>query len=370
VQSHLASSVQRKVVLLRDGWDSKLEGARTADAGIPEGVRREIAAMRLGEMSRGETVTDPATGSSWFVRAIAPETPEFGLIAVDLGAVTTPETEAIARRIESVLTDATATLRHLDIGRAIREAEMRAETDRLREAVIGSVSHDLRSPLTSILCSASILRDAPALAADARLAGLVDAIRDEAERHNNDIQNLLDASRISSRGVRPEPEWCDPTDIVHAAIERFRKRYPNRPLELSLNRDLPLLRVDSTLVEQALLQVIDNAAKYSSPNSTIEIAAQARDNTVRLVVSDQGIGLTHADKAGMWNQFFRGDRHAATSTGSGLGLWVAHAFVTTNGGTIVAASDGEGCGTTVSIEFPFASRQAERIMQLDGALDE
>ena len=371
VQSHLASSIQRRVVLLRGGPDPKARGNPPADPGIPELVRREMAAIAVSEgRATGETVTDTATGTNWFVQAISHTNAGFGVIAVDLGARTGLEIEAIKRQIEAVLADVEATLTHLDIGRAIREAEMRAETDRLREALIGSVSHDLRTPLTSILCSASVLRNVPALANDPRLAGLVDAIREEAERHNNDIQNLLDASRISSRGVRPEYEWCDPTDIVNAAIERFRQRYANRRLKLSLHGDLPLLFVDSMLIEQALLQIIDNAAKYSSSDSMIEIATQARDDKVRLVVSDYGAGLTQAEKAGMWNQFFRGDRHALTSTGSGLGLWVAHAFVTANGGTIEAVSEGEGHGTTVWLELPVVPRPAEPLMQLDDALDE
>ena len=371
VQNHLASSLHRKVMLFRSETDAKARGDSCVDPGIPELIRRGISAMPPGgDHDSRDTIMDTASGTSWLVRPISPTKAEFGVIAVDLGTKKSSEIEAMKRQIESVLAYVETTLNHLNVDRAIREAELRAETDRLREALIGSVSHELRSPLTSILCSASILRAVPALAADTRLAGLVDAIRQEAERHNNDIQNLLDASRISSRGVKPEYEWCDPTDIVNAATERVRLRYSDRHLKMNLQGDVPLLFVDSMLTEQALMQVIDNAAKYSSSDSTIEITTQAGDDKVRLVIKDQGAGLTEAEKAGMWNQFFRGHRHTLSSAGSGLGLWVAHAFVTANGGTIQAASEGEGRGTTVSIEFPLVRRPEEGLMQFEDASHE
>ena len=103
---------------------------------------------------------------------------------------------------------------------------------------------------------------------------------------------------------------------------------------------------------QALVQIFDNAVKYSPPDSQVTVAARARDGRMVLSVSDQGTGLTPADEAKMWDRFVRGDRHAATTSGSGLGLWIASAFVAANGGTMNAVSDGPGLGTTLAIELP------------------
>ncbi|HEU5276395.1 MAG TPA: DUF4118 domain-containing protein [Xanthobacteraceae bacterium] len=370
VQSHLAAAVQCNVLLWRES-DDEDRGHPLGVGHVSEVLRQRVAAMRLGEAAAGdEVVTDPATGALWLLRAISPKKAKLGVIAVELGKAPRSAVEDIRRHIDASLAEVETTLDNLDIGRALHEAALRAETDRLRDALIGSVSHDLRSPLTSILCSASVLRDVPSIAADRRLAGLVDAIQAEAERHNYDIQTLLDASRISSRGVRPERQWCDPTDIVNAAVERFRARYAGRELKLRLQDNLPLLFVDSMLVEQALLQALDNAAKYSPPQSLIEIATDTEAGTVRLIVRDQGAGLTEAEKLGMWTQFFRGHRHMATSTGSGLGLWVAHAFVTANGGRSEAHSDGEGRGSTITMAFPVALSSSEGLKQVDPALDE
>jgi two-component system sensor histidine kinase KdpD len=177
-------------------------------------------------------------------------------------------------------------------------------------------------------------------------------VRNEAERLNNDIQNLLDATRISSDGIKPHNEWADPEDIVNSAIERCRHRLTDRHVTLNLPQDLPLVHVDPVLVQQALVQIFDNAAKYSEPGSQISVAARARDGRMILSVSDQGSGLTREEAGQIWDRFVRNPRHAATTSGSGLGLWIANAFVAANGGKMHAVSDGPGQGATLTIELP------------------
>ena len=242
--------------------------------------------------------------------------------------------------------------------RATNEARMRAETDHLREALIGSVSHELRTPLSSILGATTVLSGAPAVLAEPRLAALANVARDEAERLDNDIQNLLDASRISSEGLRPRLEWAEPADILNAALDRHRTRLADHPIEIEFAADLPLAYVDPVLVRQALWQVIDNAAKYSPAGSTIRVVGR-RDNGVALTVSDCGAGLSFAEQARLGERFFRGGRTAATTTGSGLGVWIAKAFLHVNNGSLDIASEGEGRGTTVTIHLPVPPRGAE-----------
>jgi two-component system sensor histidine kinase KdpD len=192
-------------------------------------------------------------------------------------------------------------------------------------------------------------------------------VRDEAERLNNDIQNLLDASRISSDGVNPHMEWADPADIVNSAIERCRRRLSERRLALDLANDLPLIHVDPVLVQQALVQIFDNAVKYSPAGSQITVAARARDGHMIVSVSDEGAGLTAAEQSKVWDRFARGERHAATTSGSGLGLWIANAFIAANGGKINAVSEGPGLGTAVTIELPVTQAA---VPQLESDTDE
>ena len=170
------------------------------------------------------------------MRAVSPKSLEFGVIAINLGRGTTEGSNELRIRVDAVLADATATLERLGVAHAISEARMRSETEQLREALIGSVSHELRTPLASILGAATVLSASPVLAGEKKLKALVDGVRDEAERLNNDIQNLLDASRISSDGVRPHTEWADPTDIINSALERCRNRMAGHSLALDVRR--------------------------------------------------------------------------------------------------------------------------------------
>jgi two-component system sensor histidine kinase KdpD len=291
-------------------------------------------------------------GDVWLVRAVSPKNAELGVIAVNLGKMTQDGFNELRARVDAVLADATATLERLGVAHAIGEARMRAQTEHLREALIDSVSHELRTPLASILGAATVLDEAPALAGEKKLKALVHDVRNEAERLDNDIQNLLDAARISSEGVKTRTEWAEPADIVHSAIERCRRRLDGRHLTINLSPELPLIHVDPVLIREAMVQIIDNAAKYSHTGSNISVSAQRKNGHLLFSVNDEGSGLTQSERAQMWDRFARGERHAAISSGSGLGLWIANAFVAANGGSMRAVSEGPDRGTRMTIELP------------------
>jgi K+-sensing histidine kinase KdpD len=227
-----------------------------------------------------------------------------------------------------------------------------AEADQLRDALIGSVSHELRTPLASILGGVSILAATPIVVNDKHLTSLANGIRDEAMRLNNDIQNLLDAARISSQGLKSRRDWTDPTDITDAAVERIRLRYPDHDFRSKLGANLPLINVDPVLMEQALGQIIANAAKYSPAAAPIQISASVENQKLILSVRDQGAGLTPDEKGRLAERFFRGKRHMGKIAGSGLGLWIANIFIISSGGALEAESGGEGQGTDMRIVFP------------------
>jgi K+-sensing histidine kinase KdpD len=235
---------------------------------------------------------------------------------------------------------------------SLRRARMREEADKLREALIGSVSHELRTPLTSIVGSASVLAQAPAVQSDARLGPLVGGLREEAERLNAHIQNLLDASLIGSEGVRPRAEWIDPGDVINAAVERKRAMLEGHPLTVEVADDLPLIRVDAVLIERALSQAIENAAKYSPRGSPVKVSAERAGGSVRISICDRGAGLTDQERGRIWERFYRGPRHRDSVAGSGLGLWIARALVEACGGRIEANSEGPDRGTCIIIDVP------------------
>jgi two-component system sensor histidine kinase KdpD len=366
IEDHLASVMQRNVVLFPSAREASNSNGRRAS--VPERVLAEVVEVASGhrDTAAGAMVT-AASGEIWLVRAVSPKSPEFGVIAINLGLESKEHSNELRIRVDAVLADATATLERLGVAHAISEARMRSQTDQLREALIGSVSHELRTPLASILGAATVLSAAPMLQKERKLTALVHDVRDEAERLNNDIQNLLDATRISSDGVKPHVEWADPADIINSAVERCRHRLVDRRLAVDLPSDLPLIHVDPVLVQQALIQIFDNAVKYSVSGSRIAVDASTRDGRLIVSVTDQGAGLTSAEKSQIWDRFARGERHAATTSGSGLGLWIANAFIAANDGKVSAVSEGPGLGTTVNIELPITQAA---IPQLESDADE
>jgi two-component system, OmpR family, sensor histidine kinase KdpD len=351
IEDHLTTHAQRKVVLFGAGAPDA--GAKpSGDAPVPAQVRSAIADVQRGH-SVEANVTDE-TGNVWHVRRVSQKTPDFGVIAIDLGRVPADEAADVHQRVNDMLSDAADTLERLDVAHALDQAKMRSETELLREALIGSVSHELRTPLASILGAATVLSQSPAVANDERLNSLAGVVRDEAERLNNDIQNLLDATRISREQIKPRMEWIEPSDIVNSALERRRRRLLGHTVSLEVDSNLPFIYVDPVLIEQAFAQLVDNAAKYSPVGSTITVAAKRNGHGMVLSVRDTGVGLTEDESAQLGDRFFRGARHAATTSGSGLGLWIAKAFVSANGGRIEADSAGVNLGTMIAIKLPVA----------------
>jgi len=368
IEDHLASIMQRNVVLFASAREASNSTGRRGGVAVPERVLTEAVEVASGhrDTAAGAMVSTDS-GEIWLVRAVSPKSPEFGVIAIDLGHESKERTDELRIRVDAVLADATATLERLGVARAISEARMRSQTDQLREALIGSVSHELRTPLASILGAATVLSAAPVLQKEKKLTALVHDVRDEAERLNNDIQNLLDATRISSDGVKPHTEWADPADIINSAAERCRHRLADRRLVVDLPSDLPLVHVDPVLVQQALVQIFDNAVKYSASNSQIMVTARTSDDRLVISVTDEGAGLTSAERSKIWDRFARGERQAATTSGSGLGLWIANAFIAANSGKVSAVSEGPGLGTTVAIELPVTQAA---VSQLESGTDE
>ena len=185
------------------------------------------------------------------------------------------------------------------------------------------------------------------------------------ERLNSDIQNLLDATRITRQQIKPRHEWIEPQDIVNSALDRRRRRLAGHHVALDMDSNLPFVYVDPVLVEQAFVQIVDNAAKYSPQGSSIAVTARRNGRAVVLSVRDAGIGLTSEENARMCERFFRGTRQAAAVSGSGLGLWIASAFVSANGGRIEASSSGPDRGATVSIHLPIATPADQPEVGLD-----
>ena len=362
IREHLAAIIGRRTILFETAPRGAIGATLSDQTKVPELVKRATEALAAGRKGHESgTVADDGEGHAWLLRKVSGKTGDFGVLAIDVGQRGGETADAIMERVDAVLGDATATLERLDLDQAIGEARVRSETEALREALIGSVSHQLRTPLVSILGAATVISQAPANRSDPRLASLSDILRNEVDRLNNDVQDLLDAAVISSEGIRPDPEWVEPADIINAAIDRRQRLLAEYRVVLEVPDDLPLLYVDPILVEQALGQIVDNAVKYSQLGSTVTVGARIEDASVVLSVQDEGIGLVGDERTRLWERFFRGERSASNVPGSGLGLWIAKAFVTANGGETDAFSQGADRGTVVSIRVPAVAPQPQEL---------
>jgi K+-sensing histidine kinase KdpD len=219
----------------------------------------------------------------------------------------------------------------------------------------GRIQRAIERKLGPDLDLASVLESMPTVRADNRARMLVEAVSEEAAQLDGFIRNLLNATRVTAGGITPRLEWADPEDIVNAAITRRAKRLSAHRVQTTFAGDLPLVHVDTSLIEEACGQLLENAAKYSLSGSMISARVKAEGGHVILSISDQGVGIAPDEKKQLGRRSFRSPRHQASIPGSGLGFWIASTFVQANGGTIAVLSQGHGHGTTVSILLP-ASR--------------
>jgi two-component system, OmpR family, sensor histidine kinase KdpD len=359
MQQHLETLVARKVLLFDSLGTLEEKSERLGDVEIPQAVTEAVGRVQAASGCSKDIVVDDHRGSAWLVRPVSANTAEFGVIAVDLGHPAEGQDELRAR-VVALIGDAGLSLERLGLARTISEARTRAETEHFREALIGSVSHELRTPLSSILGASTVLSLAPEVTGNARLKKLAALIHQESERLNIEIENILDASRISGHGLQPKLEWAEPADFINAALQRCRNRLTGRSVEVTLPDELVLLRIDSVLMERALGQILDNAAKYSPPETPISVSGRLEARQFVITVVDQGAGLDADDHSLLGQKFFRGNRHSQVTSGLGLGFWIASAFVAANDGTIEAASEGVNKGMTVTVRLPLPMKENDK----------
>jgi two-component system sensor histidine kinase KdpD len=350
-QNYFHESLGRPAILVeRKSVDDESAEA----AGVPKTVQLNAKEV----ISRGElaahTTVDVSTGHIWLVRPLSLGSTPY-VVFVDLGTGTIRSRRRLNRRIDNILMDATNNLLRLDLAAAMERHRLQAQADTLKNALVATMSHELRSPLVSILGAASVLDQIAAVRQDSRARSLVESVHEEAVRLDDNIRNILDAVRISAGEERSSAEFSDPVDMVRAAIALKRTQLANHKVDVALAPDLPLVRVQSALIENALAQLLDNAAKYSPAGSVIEIEGRHDRDRLVLSVQDRGFGLAPEETPQLGQRSFRGARHADSIPGSGLGLWIANTFVEANGGRLEAESAGPGQGTIVRLVLPVVS---------------
>jgi two-component system, OmpR family, sensor histidine kinase KdpD len=215
------------------------------------------------------------------------------------------------------------------------QAQVRAETERLRNSLLSSVSHDLRTPLASITGAASTLIDNEAHLDAATRRDLLEALHEEADRLNRLVQNLLEMTRLEAGALVPHTAWHSVEEVVGAALGRFGKSLAERPVTTRIPAELPLVPMDDVLIEQVLINLIDNAIKYTPAGTPIAVSADDTGAAVLVEVADRGPGLRPGEERLIFEKFHRTDP-APSVRGAGLGLAICQGIIQAHGGRIWA----------------------------------
>ncbi len=275
-----------------------------------------------------------------------------GVMGIDSdkpGPMLTPDQR---RLLDALMDQGALAIERVKLVEEMDRVERAAETERLRSALLTSISHDLKTPLAAVLGAAATLRDLGEKLADAEKADLLTTIIEESERLNRFIANLLDMTKLESGAITPNVALHDLGEIVGSALRRAGRILSRHRIELELAPDLPMLELDAVLFEQALFNLLDNAAKYAPTETTVRIQGWRSGESVYLRVLDEGSGIPAADLGHIFDKFYRAQKADQVRAGTGLGLAISRGFVEAMHGSILAANRTDRSGAAFTIVLP------------------
>ncbi|WP_108661001.1 sensor histidine kinase [Acuticoccus kandeliae] len=352
VVSQVRSSVPVETVLLTPDATGRL-AVLAASPPIDEiDAASEAAAnwaWRQGQRAGWSTNTLPS--SAWlFVPLITRERTE-GVLGVRREAGGEPLRAADRRLLETLVDQAALVLERAHMIAETAEAQRYSQTEKLRTALLSSVSHDLRTPLVSIIGAVSTL-DAlgPSIGARDR-AELLKTIGSEANRLNRFIQNLLDMTRLGYGALAVRREWLDLADVVTAARERLKERLEGTEVRVRIAPNATIVEADPTLLEQVIVNLLDNAARYCPSGAPVEVTAERREGRLVLAIADHGPGIPPDKRDRVFDLFWRAENSDRQGAGTGLGLAIVRGFVEAMGGR-VTVGERVGGGARFEIGLP------------------
>ena len=268
-------------------------------------------------------------------------------------------TPAQRRLIESWAGLAAIAVERVNLAEKAGQAALLVASDQLRTALFNSISHELRTPLASIIGAISGLLDNEGVYSDEDRKELLETVNEGATRMDRLVANLLDTARLESGMMQLKKDWCDVEDITGIALRRVAECIEGRPLFIHIPQELPLVKADCVLLEQVLVNLLDNACKYSAKDGEIVITASQEETMVQVAVADRGTGIPREDLAQIFDKFYRVQQPQSVS-GTGLGLSICKGIIEAHGGKI-RAENRPGGGTIMTFAIPFG-KQPEKLM--------
>jgi two-component system sensor histidine kinase KdpD len=298
--------------------------------------------------------SDTLPGGKWLFQPLRTGRGPLGVVGIirdDPGPLLTPDQQ---RLLDALADQAALAIERVNLARDLHLARLEVETDRLRAALLTSISHDLRTPLASILGSATSLRSQGVILDTPTKDSLLGTIIEESDRLNRFIGNLLDMTRLESGALKPRTGLNELSDVIGAALQRASKILAEHRVAVELQPNLPMLALDMVLFEQVLFNLLDNAAKHAPSGSLITIQANQDGDTVTLRIMDEGEGIPAGDTERIFEKFYRAGGPDRRRAGTGLGLAICRGFVEAMDGTISAANrpDRQGAMFVITLPIP------------------
>ena len=307
------------------------------------------------EAAARDVLAGSAAPAGWSCLALDVAQRRLGAVCMD-GLPRGTDRERLARNL---CDQASVALERIRLAAELEQARVARETEQLRSALLASVSHDLRTPLAAIIGSASTLLelDARTSAPDRRL--LLEGVVAQAGRLDRYIQNLLDMTRLGHGGIALQREWVDLGDVTHAAAERLRGVLPAQRLHVRVDADAALVNAHGALLEQAIVNLLDNAARFSPGDEPVYLEVRRDGAEVCIDVVDRGPGIPVEERSKVFDMFYRvgGADRAMDDAGTGLGLAICQGMVGAHGGRIEVLDGDGGRGTRMRIVLPAPLRE-------------
>lgn len=335
-----------------------VENELTLTAGAPGKPELDAEAMAAARWAweKGESAghgTGTLPQARWTFRPLQGVRDRAGVAGIEAAALSAGSDEE--KLALALLDQGAVAVERADLAGQAVETETLRRTDRFRGALMNSVSHDLRTPLSTVLGASTTLIDLGDKLKPAVRADLLLSIREEAERLSRYVGDLLDMTRLEGGGLNIRADWVDVRDVLNAAGKRVARRLGERKLARDFPAQLSLVMVDQGLLEQALVNILENAIAYSPDGSTVELAAYEDRGAVVISIEDEGKGIPTAELERVFDKFRRMEEPSDRTKGAGLGLAIARGFVEAMNGRIAAASPiQDGKGTRILISLPKA----------------
>jgi two-component system sensor histidine kinase KdpD len=358
VTRELATALQVECIAVTSGDDGSLQTSHRPSQPFNQLDAAAIEWSRKQGAPSGR-LTDTLAGSAWSLFPVRHHNKTIAVIMLRFDSTITRLQTYDSDLISAMLQQAADAWQRIHLARDLESARVKTEVEQLRSALLSSVSHDLRSPLSAMMGAAESLQ-----LLDTRLAPqdrheLIDTLLQESRRLDRYIQNLLDMTRLGHGTLKIERDWVAAADIIGSALTRLKRYFPAVRTEFHTLGEPPLLYAHAALVEQALFNILENAARFSPPEEPVTVSLSTVDNTCRIIIEDRGPGIPESVREKIFDMFYVVADGDQKKHNTGMGLAICRGMIGAHGGSVRAEAGSDSKGTRFVVELPLTPTRNE-----------